>query len=249
MKSFIYPALFIFIFSLLLAVPTAGIAQDNEVDDIHLFQSFFRDTPITTALYGNAFGNYTNFDFFNSTRAGFQAGYGVTPDIEVSAGLYYSSLDFDGVGQETGIEDVPVYGRYKFMDEDTKISGGAFVRLPVGSETIGEGNLDFGIWGALRHPVSEWVTITGTLGIDFLETPIGDREASLNLGGGVIYLATDRLNLIGELKIQSDIDYSAFSGGLDYRLADILHARANLLLGLDNGAPDYGVQGGLLLSL
>lgn len=223
-------------------------AQNSTMDDVHLFQSYFRDAPITNGLYGEAVFNYSDFDFNQRMTLGGQGGYGLTDNIEIAAGIYYKSIDFGEPGTEASLADIPVYGRYNFVSDETKFSAGAYATLPVGDEIIAEGDLDFGVFAAVRHPASEQIVLTGTLGIDFLETGI-DREASLNLGAGVIYSASDRASIVSELTIQSDIDYSAFSSGLDYRFGDNLRFRAGLLLGVDDAAPDYGVTGGLLLTL
>lgn len=246
MKKLLLPT--VLIISLVLLSGYETRAQNSTMDDVHLFQSFFRDAPISETGYGEALFDFSNFAIFNRMTAGAQGGYGITPDIEVGAGIYYRNLDFDEFGSESGIADIPIFGRYNFLDEETKLSGGAYLTLPVGDEVIGEGQLDFGIFGAVRHPASEEIVLTGTLGIDFRETVLDEREASIYLGGGVIYAATDELSVVGELSIQSDIDYSALSGGVDYVLGDIGRLRANLLLGVDDGAPDYGLTGSFLLN-
>lgn len=221
-------------------------AQKSTMDDVHLFQSFFRDAPIAEGPYGEALFNYSDFDFTQRMTLGAQGGYGLTEDIEIGAGIYYRSIDFGEQGTETSLADIPVFGRYNFVSDETKFSGGAYVTLPVGDEIIGEGKTNFGVFGAVRHPADDNIVLTGTLGIDFLETGI-DREASLYLGAGVIYAANDRLSVIGELSIQSDIDYSALSSGIDYSFGDVARLRANLLLGVDDAAPDYGLSGGFIL--
>ncbi|MDX1586769.1 MAG: hypothetical protein R3222_08490 [Balneolaceae bacterium] len=234
--------------ALILAANTNVGAQNSTMDDVHLFQSFFRDAPITGGLYGEGVFNYSDFDFNQRMTFGAQGGYGLTEEIEIAAGLYYRSIDFGEPGTESSLADIPVYGRYNFVSNETKFSAGAYATLPVGDEIIAEGDLDFGIFAAVRHPASDEVVITGTLGIDFLETGI-DREASLYLGAGVIYAASERASIVSELSIQSDIDYSALSSGLDYRLGEFIRFRAALLLGVDDAAPDYGVTGSFLVNL
>jgi len=237
------------LFTGLLASAFSNVnAQDSTMDDVHLFQSFFRDAPIANGPYGEAVFNYSDFDFNQRMTFGAQGGYGITEDIEIAAGIYYRSIDFGEPGTESALADIPVFGRYNFVNDETKFSGGAYVTLPVGDEIIAEGDLDFGVFGAVRHPASEQVVLTGTLGIDFLETGI-DREASLYLGAGVIYAASDRLSVVSELSIQSDIDYSALSSGIDYKMGELIRLRAGLLLGVDQAAPDYGLTGGILLNL
>lgn len=221
-------------------------AQNATKDDVRLFQSFFRDAPIAASPYVEGLAEYSNVLLGSELKTGVQGGIAVTPEIEVTTGLYYLNFYPDNFSNEYGIMDIPVYGRYSFLNEETKISGGAYVTLPVGSEALGQENTDYGVFGAIRHPASEEVVVTGTLGIDFLETGL-EREASLNLGAGVIYTTSELMNLIGELRIQSDIDYSALSGGIDYKLNNLGRFRANLLLGLDDGAPDYALSGSLLI--
>lgn len=233
---------------LFTSCPNRLFAQGDTYDDILLFQSFFRDVRISSTLYGEGFYTYDNYDFIDITTAGGQLGYGLTPRIEVGTGVYYITRHPDEFDGESGILDIPVYGRYNFIDRDTKLSGGLFFTVPVGSEDIGEGNLDFGAFIATRHPVSDVVALTGTLGVDFLETAIEDYEASLNYGGGVIFHAAEHLYILGEFKVMSDLDYSAVSGGLDYQLFDGVHIRTNLLLGTDETSPDFGLRGGILIN-
>lgn len=221
-------------------------AQNATKDDVRLFQSFFRDAPIAASPYVEGLAEYSNVLLGSELQTGVQGGIAVTPEIEVTTGLYYLNFYPDNFSNESDIMDIPVYGRYSFLNEETKISGGAYVTLPVGSEALGQENTDYGVFGAIRHPASEEVVVTGTLGIDFLETGL-EREASLNLGAGVIYTTSELMNVIGELRIQSDIDYSALSGGIDYKLNNLGRFRANLLLGLDDGAPDYALSGSFLI--
>ncbi|MDX1618446.1 MAG: hypothetical protein R3224_06645 [Balneolaceae bacterium] len=232
---------------LVCLLSSTALAQGDTKDEIHLFQSFFRDAPITANAYAAGHFNYSNFDFLNTITAGGRVGYAVTPELEVTAGLSYMDLNFDGPGREDGLSDVPVFVRYSFLGEETKLSGGVFGTIPVGGENIGNGNFNFGFFGAVRHPVSDEVVLTGNLGVDFLETAIEDYEASLHLGAGVIYEASENVHVLGELGVQADTDDSSISGGVDYLITDSVHLRGNLLLGTDQGAADFGLTGELLV--
>jgi len=165
MKKVLLPTCLIL--SLILLTGQKAQAQNSTMDDVHLFQSFFRDAPITNTGYGEALFDFSNFAIFNQLTVAAQGGYGITPEIEIGTGIYYRNLDFDEFGSVSGIADIPVFGRYNFMNEETKLSGGAYITLPAGDDVIGEGQLDFGIFGAVRHPASEEIVLTGTLGIDF----------------------------------------------------------------------------------
>lgn len=228
--------------------PAFSLAQGDTYDDVLLTQSFFRDVRIASAPYGEVFYNYDNFDFLDITTAGAQSGLGIDDKLEVAAGVYYITRIPDEVDGASGFADIPVYGRYQFLNGTTKLSAGFFATIPVGNEEVGEGNLDFGPFVAVRHPVSDVVALTGTLGVDFRDTAIEDYEASMNFGGGVIFHAARDLFVVGEIKIMSDLDYSAISGGLNYRFYDSVYLRTNLMLGLDQSAPDFGLRAGLVVT-
>lgn len=241
-----FPILCVWMFVLLFPFSNS-FAQNETFDEVLLFQSFFRDVRISATPYGEAFYNYDNYDFLDITTAGAQVGYGINSRIEAGTGVYYITRKPDEFNNVKGFADIPVYGRYNFINRLTKLSGGLFFTIPVGSEDLGEGNLNFGAFVATRHPASDVVVLTGTLGVDFLDTAIEDYEASLNFGGGVIYQAVENFHILGELKVMSDLDYSAISGGIDYRMFEAVRLRANLLLGLDETAPDFGLRGGILV--
>ena len=245
MKNFILPFLFVFI---LLNVSNITFAQNSTMDEVRLFQSFFRDTPVYTQAHGGGIVDYQDFELANTLRYGGQAAYAVTNEIEVAAGFYYIKFDRDEIENSSGITDIPVFVRYNFVNDRTKFSAGAYATIPVGDESVGQDNTDLGIFGAVRHPATEKITLTGTLGIDFLETGI-DREASLYLGTGIIFAANEQLSILGELAVQSDLDYSAISVGGDYKIVDAVRLRGNLLLGLDDTAPDFGLTGGFIVIL
>lgn len=224
-------------------------SQSSTKDDVLLFQSFFRDASLHTNFYGEGLLSYSDYDLADVFGVNLQAGIPITPELELGTALYYRSISYDNDAwdDETGVEDVPIYGRYNFVNNgDTKFSGGAFLTLPVGTEDIGGGDVDFGIFGAVRHAVSAPVVLTGTLGINFLEFG-DDRETSLNLGGGVIYQATNDLHIIGELGIETETDYAALSGGVDYVVANGVRLRGGLGLGLNDNAPDFNIFGGALV--
>lgn len=250
-------------------------AQSSTMDDVRLFQNMFRDAPITAIPYGEALLNVANMDNSSLTSIGVQGGLGFQRKFELNGGVYFSSLNPDGdASGESGFLDIPVYGRYNFMaEEQMKVSGGTYLTLPVGSDDIGQGNLNFGFFGAIRHAINDSrVTVTGNLGVDFVEQPgfiagpiciptfnpitgyfeilsptclpgpasDGGRTASIGIGGGAVYAPNDLLHLLGEIRIEPEFDYAALSGGADYRASSNGRLRGNLLVGIDDGAPDFG---------
>lgn len=251
-------------------------AQSSTMDDIRLFQNMFRDAPITDIPYGEALLNVASLDNSSLTSIGVQGGLGLHRRVELNAGLYFSSTNPDGdASGESGLLDIPVYGRYNFVaEEQMKVSGGTYLTLPVGSDDIGQGNLNFGFFGAIRHAITDSrFTLTGNLGVDFVEQPgffsgpiciptfnpitgyfeilsptclpgtasEGGRTASIGIGGGAVYAANDLLHLLGEMRIEPEFDYAAISGGADYKVSSNGRLRGNLLVGIDDGAPDVGL--------
>lgn len=220
-------------------------AKAQTMDDVHLFQSFFRDAPIAATPYGEAVLDFYDYEYANMLGLGLQGGIPITPKFELGTGIYYHSYSFEATdADEGGLADIPVFGRYNIYSQGTKFSVGGFVTLPVGSEDIGEQDLDLGFFGAVRHPLNNQFVLTGNLGINFVESYDDDHEAGLSLGAGVIYQASTDLHLIGELAIKSERDYAALSGGVDYKLPGVGRLRGALILGLDDGAPDIGLSAG-----
>ncbi|GAB6283691.1 MAG: hypothetical protein STSR0008_24810 [Ignavibacterium sp.] len=241
---------FLFIVTIICYFSTPMYAQFSTKDDIHLFQSFFHDASLSTTPYGELGLSYYDYEHGSIIDLGAQGGIPIVPKFELGTGLYFRSINPEGDRDgESGITDIPVYGRYLFVSQQqVKFSGGAYLTLPVGSEDIEQSNTNFGFFGAVRYGVSNQVALTGTLGLDFLEAGDDDRETSLNLGFGTIISATNELNIIAELLLQTETDYAALSGGIDYKISSMGHIRGALLLGLDDGAPDLGISGGFLFN-
>lgn len=229
----------------ILIFSVSSIAQSNNSDDIHTFQTFLKDAPISKIPYGEAGIQYSTYDYMNSFFFGIQGGYPVNKEVEIDANLGFSSISPDIGDSQSGLTDLTVAGRYNILPQKTNISVGGLITLPIGSEDVGQSNFNFGAFGALRHPIEKNMTITGTLGLDFLE--IGnDREASLLVGGGLIYNLDKNLNILGELNLRTKIDYALLSSGVNYELPMGSFVRGGLGIGLDDGAPDFTILASFL---
>ncbi|MDZ7285547.1 MAG: transporter [candidate division KSB1 bacterium] len=239
-----------------------GVSQTkNETDDIRLFQTFFQDAPIATAPYGEGLFQYSTYDNdLSSIDLAVQAALPVAEKLQLGGGLGFRNISPDVGDSQSGISDLLVSGRYNVVPGPTVISVGALLTLPIGSEDIGEGTLDFGGFGSLRHRLESGLVLTGTLGLDFAETKVpkfnpstgrnetdSEYDNSLLLGGGVIYPTKNKLNLIGELNFRTEGDYILLSGGIDYPLKSGGRLRGGLGLGLDDGAPNFTLRAGYLL--
>ncbi|MCI0511660.1 outer membrane beta-barrel protein [candidate division KSB1 bacterium] len=247
---------------LVFALAATTVFAQNTLDNIHLFQGFFHDATITKAPYGDAGFQYADYDNASSWGLGVKGGYGINPKLEVGGGISFLNYSNDIVDKsESGISDLLVTGRYLLSTGATKMAAGGYVTLPIGSEDIAQGNLNFGFFGATRHPLSNGMVIVGTVGLDFVETKESDFDAktgkyeektnhdsSILIGGGAIYPVNKQLNVIGELHLKTEGDYMLLSGGADYVLQSGGHVRGALGLGLDDRAPDLLLMASYLLS-
>lgn len=232
-----------------------------DANNVHLFQSYFYDAPITKAGYGQGGLTFADFEYSNSFSLGVMGGYPINDKIEAGAQLHYISVSPDEGDGESGISDLGVFGRYNLYNQNqTNLSVGAMATLPIGEEKIGQSKLNFGAFGAVRHGLNNGMTLVGTIGLMFFEkkefeinflTGKTKEKTSydnyLNLGFGTIYQVNSQLNIIGELSMQTEFDYMMLSGGADYKLSSG-HLRGALGIGLDDGAPDLMIMGGYQIS-
>lgn len=251
-------ALILSLLTLSMFAVQTGFAQ-NGTTNVHLFQSFLYDAPIAATPYVEGGLNYDSYDGASSIFIGAQGGYGLNEKIEIGARLGYQSWSFDGADGQSGITDITAVGRYNILNSasPTKISAGAMLTLPIGSEDIWQGNMNFGGFGALRHALDSGIEITANLGLIFLETEEFNqrtfeiektRKSSFNIGAGVIYPLNDKMSIVGEFRTQSEVEYTALSCGINYQMGKGC-MRGALLLGLADGAPDIGIFGGYLVTL
>lgn len=248
--------------ALIIALP--AFAQGN-LDNVRLFQSFFYDAPIAKTGYVEGGLQYADYEFVSSFGIGGQGGYPINEKIEVGASLQFLSWSPEEGDGQSGISDLGAYGRYNIMNNgQTNFSAGAMVTLPIGSEDVGQGNLNFGAFGAVRHALDNGMVITGNAGLffyeytevtydfdymtgDFSTTEETKYENYLNISGGVIYPVNDMLNVVGELTFRSEGDYMLLSGGGDYVVGNG-RVRGALGIGLDDGAPDLMFMGGYVIA-
>ena len=250
------------VFSLVVAALMVMPLQAQNLDGVRLFQSYFFDAPIAGAGYGQGGLTYSDYDAFSQFSVGVMGGYPINPQIELGTQIHYLNWSPENGDGQSGITDLDVFGRYNLYNEkQTNISAGAMVSLPIGSEDVLQGTLDFGAFGAIRHGLNSNVTLVGTLGLMFYETKDFDinfntgqveektsYESYLNIGAGAVYQLNPQLNLVGELNIKSEGDFMMLSGGVDYALGSG-RLRGGLGIGLDDGAPDLMLMAGYQMSL
>ncbi len=265
-----------FAFLLVLLISSYPVlAQD--VSGVRLFQSYFFDAPIAKTMYvepGLDYSTTSHGDVsFSSLLIGAKGGYPINEQIEVGASLGFLNMSTevgDNDESESGLTDLGVYGRYNITsNEQLSFSAGGLITLPIGEEKIGQSNLNFGGFGAVRYALEGGIVLTGNVGLVFYEVTTttveyeqtgpnpwdveavekteSDRENYLQLGVGGIYPVNEQLNAVGELVMKTDMDYMMLSAGADYLVGNG-RVRGALGLGLDDGAPDFQIMLGYGLS-
>jgi hypothetical protein len=190
-------------------------------------------------------------------------------DVGVLTG--FMSLDPEQGDGESGLMDVEVIGKYRFMDAPTKLAAGAVISLPVGKKELMQGGFDIEFFGATRYEL-ETISLEGHFGFringgidreySYTDPFTGqtttqeveiDGELSIKLGGGVLFAATPQLTVLGELTIET----ARFDGGdedmrltpgVDFRLNPNFGLRGGLGLGLGDGSPDLELLAGAAIN-
>lgn len=244
---------------LLCALCASLSFAQEKTDNVNLVQTFFQDATIAPSAYGEGFAQFSDYDGgFSSVDIAVQTAFPISPKFQLGGGIGFRN--FSNGTSQSGITDLAASGRYLVVSGPTSVAVGGLVTLPIGSEDIGEGDLDFSIFGALRHPLRSGIVITGGLSLEFYETKSfsyntrtnqieesSDYENGLLLAGGFIYPMSRSLNLVTELNIRTEGDYILLSGGLDHPLSSGGRLRGALGLGLDDGAPNFVLRGGYYL--
>lgn len=232
------------------AKSTPAVSSSSTLNDVRLFQSFFEDAPIAKTNYVQPSFSYSDYEAMSVMTIGAMGGHPFSPKMDLGGELHYASYSWEHVDDgESGITDLGLYGRYNLKSEkDQVVSVGAKLTLPIGSEDIGQGNMNFGGYGAYRKALSGGMVVTATAGLYFYEVG-DDRENFIRLGGGLIKQMNKKTNLVGEFVMQTEFDYMMLSGGVDYAMSNGAKLRGGLGLGLDDGAPDLMLMAGYFLKL
>ncbi len=233
-----------------LATAQALYAGKATMDNVKLFDNFFQDASQERGAYAQGNVYYISDDAYDAFGLNMSGGAVVAPRIEVGISLGFASVDFDHDASESGLRD-PIIGVKYHLDnwENNQISVGAHLSLPVGDEDVGGDKTDFGVFGAIRHPLNNRTVITGMAGLSSIEVNDGwddDREFSLQLGGGLIYKVDEMLHGIAELTMATEVDEMDLTVGADYAVHDNGSLRGSIDLGLDDGSADFTLQVGYL---
>ena len=213
-----------------------------------LIQNFIFDAYHPKSFIMDGTVDYCSFDAFTSFGIIARGIYPINEKLNIGGKVGFAGWSPDKGDGESGLLDPVVIGTYRLMKTGpTTISGTAYISLPIGSEDIGEGELNFGFGGLIRHNLDSRMAITGGLGIKFYEIESfnfnsgkkeTEHEAGLGLNAGFIYAFQPKTAFIGELIFDDKIEYTLLSAGMAHKLASGHQLRGALGLGLDDGAPD-----------
>jgi len=224
---------------MLLLCSGSAVAQST-LDDVALFRSFNQDARVAGASYVH--GSLYIASFPISTQRYFGAGLGWVPSPRWELAVALSYLSSPGgafVPSNSGLTDPFVYAKYNFMAGATRLSAGAFASMPVGSQAVAEGDLDAGVYLAVRHPLGEKTAVAGKVSADYPPLEKEDRDPSVRLSGGVIRKVADKIALLGEVLLNTNGGTTVdFSGGADFAVGPRSRIRGAAGFGLSDRSPD-----------
>ncbi len=259
---------FIFIVMAMLLFFSFSVGQDAVQSNTHLIQPMnydmnfgvSRDAVISTMPYAQPVFVFNSYDGLNSIKFGAVGSYQFLPNLEVGVGWAFQNISPDVGDSQSGITDILLSGRYlfdKISSEQTKIAGGAYLTLPIGSKDLGfQSKFNFGFYGAVRHAIDK-IILTGSLGFDFYERTEYEWDpnnfelvektsykTSVFLSGGAIFVIDKQLGVVAEFQYMSEAEYFMLSGGVDYKMG-MGRLRGGLGLGLDtDGTPKFSLMAG-----
>lgn len=234
-------------------VPSSPLpSTSSPMNEVKLFQSFSKDATIAERYYFDAglfygkdyeFGNTKDV---NITDIGVRGGYKLAEDLEIGVDMVFRRAEFEYKNNQnsysysnSGLLDLAMQGRFRIINkENLSVAAGGFLTLPIGNNGLNliDGiSSTLGAYGAVRYVMTKEFTLTGNAGLSLL-----DRELGVELGVGTIFQLFEPLHIISELVIKTEEDYLAISGGVDNQLP-VGRIRGNLVIGLDDGAPDFGI--------
>ncbi|MEA1927280.1 MAG: hypothetical protein U9N73_03675, partial [Candidatus Auribacterota bacterium] len=178
--------------------------------------------------------------------------------------IYY---DPDTGGDQWGFSDIDIWGKYMVMDDPCLISVGMLITLPTGEEKViyprASGEFNVELFSGIRYYISELVTLIGHMNLRYnsdmdAEVEVGgtrvsseiDGKVSFGLGGGIIFEVAPGFNILGELSLETerydDMDNDIeLTGGMEYFLNEMVSLNGGLGVGIDKGAPEFEIIGGI----
>ncbi|MCX7918781.1 MAG: transporter [bacterium] len=177
------------------------------------------------------------------------AKYGILDNWEVGFDVPYIGWDVDGWREESGLGDVNVWTKYRFINEEESCCGlaaGVNVKLATGeqSEGLGTGHVDWMpfIMGTIKP--ADQITLGAKVGYNRVsDDDNNDRDDEWNYGIWGGYAIQDNLSIVGEIygkEVKGD-DPLTFDAGVTYGIAENVGLVGGAGWGLNNAAWDWHV--------
>lgn len=240
--------------SLSFGAERAGAADPKN----RLFLAFDREATLVDSQWWEGSLVYADFDLLNTTVLRGTLAFHPYEKLEFGGSVGFGSSDTPPmVPDGSGATDLDVWAKWLFLpkNERTTLSAGGIITIPTGDDSAGLGYDAFSIAGfvSVRHEL-ERVVLHGNAGLRtsndgrFLGFDL-DGQSTAFLGFGVAVPLSDAVSLIGEAQFdgkrfdESDNDVRLL-GGINWRAFNTGMLRGAVTLGLDDGAPDFGMTFG-----
>jgi hypothetical protein len=229
------------------STPSSAYTSTSNLSDVHLFQSWVADAVFTPGVDIEPFYQWSNWSGANTWVFGAKVAAWVHDGMEAGGRLAWAGLSPDAGEGENGFGDLDLHFRYRLpLDFPGTIAAGTELRLPTGDADSGQDNTNVRIFGALRQELGGAFTFAANLGFEYVEL-FGADGNGIAVGLGSIVPVTEDLAAVFELNLRTAVDYAVISGGVDYELPPGGHLRGAIGIGLDDEAPDVGLEFALSL--
>jgi hypothetical protein len=234
------------------AAPAPATPSEGYRDGRRLFQRFAEDSAIITGGWIEGVFNYDNeADGAQRFFAGGQFAFRLGEQAEAGLRLGWAKQDSDDGPHGSGLDDIDIYGKFRFRGAGRRCAAGGLVKVATGDEEqgIGTGATDVEGFFACRGDFAA-VTLAGNLGARYNgdpDPPLPQANASMLAGGALIIPAGARTTFVIEATWESErLD----GAGSDARLTlgysgagpeEGFGFRGAIALPLADGAPDYEV--------
>ncbi len=225
------------------AQPAPAAARPTSRDARRLFQRFAEDAAIVPAGWAEGQFIYTNLsDSGTHQFLGAQLAFRLTDQAEAGLRLGWANLDAGDDPDGSGLDDIDLYGKYRFHGGAGHCAIGGLVKVPTADEDkgLGTGSADLEVFGACRADLKA-ASATANAGVRYngsTDAPLPDSQASVLLGGGLLIPTGPRATVVIEATYESE--------RLDGAGSD---ARLTLGMQWSPPAPGLGFRGAVALPL
>jgi len=208
------------------------------------------NSPAAMNLEGGLAFDYINIDSdINAWVLDAYLKYGIIDNWEVGADIPYLNISPDEGDSQSGIGDMNIWTKYRFISEDKDnfgLAAGLNVKLATGDEDegLGSGETDFMpfIMGTIKP--SDQIVLGAKVGYDIIGEPDGvdvDNEWLGTIWGG--YMLKPNVGLVAELygNTQKGKDPLAIDAGVTYGITENAGFVFGAGAGLNDAAPDWHV--------